>query len=468
MDEQQQNNKKKFLIIGGVIIALLLVLVGAFFFLRGREGGEEGIITSLFGNLGVEVPREGNTPIAPGESSSGGENNGQTKEEEPLFRQLSTFPVAGATSLERGGKTVVRFIARENGFVYETDPRTGVVTQLTNTTVPRIHEAHFALDGGAVILRYLQVEDRLLKKESIRTYLAYLSIPEVSPESTSTDPVLGRLTGDFLPNNITEISVSPDGTRLFYLLPITNGVSGTIVNIRTKEAREVFRNSFSEWIPQLLNDGTIMLTTKASARFEGFAYRYDPDKKTLSRVIRKVRGVTTFADPTGTRTLFNEIAPGSVRLNVWTQDGYLYDEEGVRESIIIPIATLPEKCSWAKNNIRIFCAAFMGTPRGELPDEWYQGSLSFQDTFWTVDTDTSEITFLADPTKEEKAMRSFDVMWPFTSIDERYMIFTNKTDMNLWSFRIPKEKYMEQSEESPLIEEELTEDELKDAAGSQL
>lgn len=468
MDEQQQNNKNKFLIIGGVIIALLLVLVGAFFFLRGREGGEEGIITSLFGNLGVEVPREGNTPIAPGESSSGGENNGQTKEEEPLFRQLSTFPVAGATSLERGGKTVVRFIARENGFVYETDPRTGVVTQLTNTTVPRIHEAQFALDGGAVILRYLQVEDRLLKKESIRTYLAYLSIPEVSPESTSTDPVLGRLTGDFLPNNITEISVSPDGTRLFYLLPITNGVSGTIVNIRTKEAREVFRNSFSEWIPQLLNDGTIMLTTKASARFEGFAYRYDPDKKTLSRVIRKVRGVTTFADPTGTRTLFNEIAPGSVRLNVWTQDGYLYDEEGVRESIIIPIATLPEKCSWAKNNIRIFCAAFMGTPRGELPDEWYQGSLSFQDTFWTVDTDTSEITFLADPTKEEKALRSFDVMWPFTSIDERYMIFTNKTDMNLWSFRIPKEKYMEQSEESPLIEEELTEDELKDAAGSQL
>ncbi len=467
MDEQQQNNKKKIIIVGGVIIALLLVLLGVLFFLRNEEG-EGGIMTSLFGNLGIETPREGNAPITPGDPSSNGENNGQQKEEEPLFRQLSTFPVAGATSLERGEKTVVRFIARENGFVYETDPRTGVVTQLTNTTVPRIHEARFALDGGAIILRYLQVEDRLLKKESIRTYLAYLSVPEFSAESTSTNPVLGRLTGDFLPDNITELSVSPDGTQLFYLLPIANGVSGTIVNIRTKEAREIFRNSFSEWIPQLLNDGTIILTTKASARFEGYVYHYDPDKKTLSRVIRKVRGVTSFTNPTGTRTLFNEITPGSVRLNVWTQEGYLYDEEGVRESITIPIATLPEKCSWAKNNVRIFCGASMGTPRGELPDEWYQGTMSFQDTFWTVDTDTSEITFLADPTKEEKALRSFDVIWPFTSVDERYMIFTNKTDMNLWSFRIPKEKYMEQEKDTSTEEEELTEDELKDAAGSQL
>jgi hypothetical protein len=439
MDEQNNSSQKTKIIIGVAIIILVLIgIIGFLFFRKGGEGGTN-IMTSLFGELGVEVPRPEGTGIEAGEGieSSG---DSPTNENEPLFRQLSKEPVAAATTIARNGETIVRYIRRENGHVYEIDPKTGNTVNLTNTMFPRIQEAYWASNGDAVILRNLDT-DRLTQKETIKTYLAYLSIPKASTGST-------------------------DSTKLFYLLPIPEGVSGTIVNIRTKEAKEVFRNTFSEWIPQLLNDGTIMLTTKASAKFAGFTYRYNPDKRTLSRVIRKVNGVTSLSNASGERTLYSETEPGKVMLNIYLEGGYVYDDT-VRESIFLPLATLPEKCVWAKNNIRIFCGAFVGTPKGTIPDDWYQGTLAFSDTFWTVNTDSSEITYLADPTKEERALRTFDVIHPTLSEDEGYFVFTDKTDLSLWSMKVPKEKYL--TEEEGISTETgvpLTEDELKDAAGS--
>ena len=85
-----------------------------------------------------------------------------------------------------------------------------------------------------------------------------------------------------------------------------------------------------------------------------------------------------------------------------------------------------------------------------------------------MNTDSSEISFLADPTKETTANQSFDVSQPFIGSDELHFFFTNKNDSTLWSMRILKEKYMTVDEAAAEVTNtpQLTPDELKDAAGS--
>ena len=103
----------------------------------------------------------------------------------------------------------------------------------------------------------------------------------------------------------------------------------------------------------------------------------------------------------------------------------------------------------------------MSAPSGQIPDQWYQGLLSFNDTFWEVNTDTGEITFLADPKGETG--KEFDVIQPVISVNEGYFIFTNKKDGTLWSLRVPKKIAPIEPETLPST---LSPAELQDAKGS--
>ncbi len=470
MDEELTSSKKPWIIIG-VVLVLLLGIGLYFFFSRAKGGTDTGTSSSssLFGFLGTDTPRPTGTEITPGNSDTQNNTQNTTPGEEPLFRHLANIPVAGATAVVHDGKTYVRYIARENGYVYEVDPQTGASTQLTNTTIPRIYEAFWGNSGNSVVIRYL-TRDQLSRQDVIKTRLTDLALPVADPNGTSTS-ALGSLTGsgnDFLPDNISTVSISPDGTHLFYLLPVTDGVSGTSVSIATRAAKEVLRSSFSEWLPQILNNGTIILTTKASASVPGFSYLYNPLDKTFSRLVREKDGLTTLAEQNGKRLIYSENISGNTTLSLYDTKGFESDEGDVVHTEPLQLATIPEKCAWSNNSVRIYCGAFTSTPRVEIPDSWYQGVVSFSDTFWTINTDTSEITFLSDPVKENSAGHTFDVFMPFTGGDENHFFFVDKNDATLWSMHIIKSKFIASDEPSTQAGNApiLTPDELKDAAGS--
>lgn len=468
MDEQQQSSSKKWMIIGATAL-ILIIAIGAFLFLnRNSTSSPVQSITSLFGKLGQEISRPLGDIIQPGQGQNDGVSPDDLNAEEPLFRQLSTIPIAGATTITRDGKSYVRYIAKENGYTYEVDPRTGKTVQLTNTTIPRIYEAYWGNNGESVTLRFLARD--AMDQDSIKTYLAYLSTPkQLDANASGTTQTLGTLIGDFLPDNISALSISQDGTKMFFLIPTSSGVTGYIMTLATKAKQEVFQSTFSEWSPQLLNSGMVILTTKPSANVEGYSYLYNPKDHSFSRILRKVNGLTTLANKSNTRVLYSENLLGKTLLNVHNAKGYIGDEGSMEPTIQVPLPSLPEKCAWGKNQIRLYCGSFTSTPRGQIPDDWYQGVIAFSDMFWSVNTDTSEISFLADPTKEETAQNgSFDVIMPFVDDSESHFFFINKNDMTLWSMRINKEKFIT-PEESTALEptEELTPDELKDAAGSQ-
>lgn len=453
--ENEQNGKKKWIfIIGGILILIVIIIFAVLRF------GKDSTVAKKFGNVlpfgevSENIPSK-STPESTGEEINPNENASRIQNK-PLFLQLAKDPVAGATTVTRDGKTYVRYVLRENGFIYEVDPETGISKQLTNTTIPKIHEASFGNNGNTVVLRYL-MRDQLTRLDIIKTYLAHLELPL---GGASTTDEVGALRGDYLPNNISSLSISPDGKNLFYLLPVIDGISGTTISLSaTPSPKEVFRNSFSEWIPQLLSDGMILLTTKASAQVPGYTYLYDPKNKTLERTIREKIGLTTQGNRDGTLIAYSENLTGNAIFSLYDKKGFSEEAGGFLEhEILIPLTTLPEKCAWGTVRHVLYCGSFSRAGYAGIPDAWYQGVIRFKDTFWAINTDTTEITLLANP--QDTLKKDFDVTMPFIDNKETFLFFTDKNDSSLWSMRIEEKT----PEENNL--EEFTPEELKDMQGS--
>lgn len=467
---EEQSSSKKIIIIVVIVVLVLIAAVAGYFLFKKNSSSGTGTTSfgALFGDSGEDVARPTSTRVTgggDGEFGGGGDTTTDGATSDPLFRHLSTIEVAGATAVEKDGKTAVRYIARENGYVYDVDPSTGIATQITNTTIPRVYEAYWALGGRTVVLRFLKRDD-LARKDIVKTQIADLVLPNGAGSASSA---LGSLfiSDPQPPDNITAVSVSPNGTRLFYLLPVADGVSGTVVNIASKAGVEVLRNSFSEWLPQMLDSGNVILTSKASSAALGYSYLYDSNKKTLARIVREKTGLTTLATPNGERMLYSENVSGNTLLSLYDKVGFPQDEGRISHTETLQLATLPEKCVWSQNKVRVYCGAFSSTPNAQIPDQWYQGALAFSDTFWTINTDLADLVFLADPKKETG--NTFDVFIPFVDKNETHFFFVDKNDSTLWSMRLEKSKFTS-SDELPIDASStlpvLTPEEMRDAVGS--
>lgn len=462
----EEKNYKKWIIIAIGIVLIAIIAVGAFLFLRNKSGTTEGTGGVLsFGQLGEDTTRDpitGNNTITGSSTQNGNTDN--PADEEPMFRQLTPESVAGITNVVRDGKTYVRYVLRQTGYVYEVNPATGETTQLTNTLIPRIYEAYFGNNGNTVILRHLTLNPILLR-DVITT-----RVEDIEEPMDETN--IGKLQNHFgvdsevkIADDITFVSVSPDGKTMLYLLPVPDGISGTIISLVDKRTpKEIFRNSFSEWLPQLFDNGSILLTTKPSANILGYSYLYDPTTKIMTRLVREKNGLTTMADESGKFVLYSENTPGGSSLSLYSKDA-LSSEEGVNiYEQHIGLNTLPEKCTWAASGTTIYCGAYNNSKGTQIPDDWYQGLVSFNDSFWKMNTtDLENIIYVADPQKE--IQRNFDVTHPLVDKDEKYMIFIDKNDDSLWSLRIPPP--IEKIEDSNIDETTtLTPEELKDAVGT--
>ena len=461
---EEQSSSKKWLWITLAVVLVLLFSGLLWYFFSETKGGEVLKRAFPFGTPSENTGELSDSSRESDGSSSREGEGGTLSGGEAMFRQLTTRVITGAHTLERDGVGYVRYVARENGNTYEVNLESGAEEQLTVTTIPRVQLADWALGGNAVVFRYLE-RDPLSGREVVKAHLGRL--PAQAGLSTATSSAQSGnkdrdLSIEFLPDNIIALSIAPDGKVLFYLIKTANGVSGSIVNLDTRTTQEVFRNAFSEWSPQLLNDDTIILTAKPSGGVAGYSYRYDWKSKTLERLVREKIGLTTLGNSLGSRVLYGENIAGNSLLGVYSGSGFPGDEGTVFYEKTIPLATLPEKCAWLNGGIHALCGSFVNTPSGLIPDLWYQGALSFNDTFWSINTDTDEVAYLADPKTE--IGQEFDVVSPMISTDGDYLIFTNKKDGTLWSFRIPLG--IAPTESAQTLPANLSPDELQDAQGS--
>ncbi|KKQ83511.1 MAG: hypothetical protein UT07_C0003G0011 [Parcubacteria group bacterium GW2011_GWB1_38_8] len=334
-----------------------------------------------------------------------------------LFR-ISNTPVAGTLVLNRNNQTVVRYVDRGTGHIYDVAlPSSASSTPLdkikvTNNTLPKIYEAYFRPDGNAVLLRSLKGDSDVVEN---------LSLTLTQPKSTST---LYTVSSTALRGDINSVTVG-SGNTLFYSLRDTSSIVSSAFN--GTGSRTLLNSPFNDW--QLAIAGNnLFIHTKASSQASGYAYTLNTSGGTLKKILGPLNGLTIKPNASGSKVLYSYMNGNEIKLVAKNLSSQTLSE--------ISPATLSEKCIWSIKNVDVF---FCGVPYNKIsnaePENWYMGATHFSDNIWLFNTKTETKQVLVEP--KTSLGIDIDVMEPKLSSDENYLIFINKNDLTLWAFRLP-------------------------------
>ncbi len=392
---------KKIIIILSAIVILLLLAGGIYWFYPNKPASERpGIISALFPSAEEQQIQGLPTP------GGGGGLPGGIQVEKTLI-QLTQNAVSGAGA----ASTTIRYIEKSTGNIYEIAPNGQNRKRLSNITILKTFESFWSADASKLILRYFEEG----AYPSVKTFSASLT-------ATGTSTATTTLQGIFLPSSATAVAVSPAEDKIFYLISTGDGISGITADFGNKKQSNILNIPFSEFNINWPSKNIITLLTKPSAATEGFLYSLDPKTGDFQKIIGGVNGLTVLVSPDGARMIYSQSRNSGIETKIFN----LKD----KTSSGFGLTTLPEKCVWSKidKNI-IFCATPNNFPSGDYPDSWYQGLISFNDSVWQINLSNGETNVLINETKS-------DVINPFLSKDENYLVFTNKKDNTLWSLKL--------------------------------
>ncbi len=396
---------KKVLTVSIIVIVIILAVVGYKIWASRPATNPDLINTPADNNLpfgpdGINRPVDNQPNNSP--------DTGTEVISVNALMHLTTDPVAGATTIETKEGVVVRYIERATSHVSDINLTTGVAFKISNTTIPMTAQAYLLNNGSTTILRYVS------DTETIKTLSATLT----RTSSSTGDVAPFELKGKNLPDDIEDLAVSPSKTQYFYTISNNSGMRAIHVNAKGS-LTQIFSSPVNEWIPLWPNEKTLTLTAKAASGVEGAMYFLTPQGG-LSKIIGNVNGLTTLTNPALTKVAYSD---DKAQL-------YIYDikSRGVKN---VALTTFSEKCAWStKSPNTLYCGVPTSIGSGLYPNNWYQGITTFTDRIYKIDavTGTSEvITSLSS---------AIDIINPQLSAKEDYLIFTNKIDGTLWSYKL--------------------------------
>jgi hypothetical protein len=334
-----------------------------------------------------------------------------------IFR-ISDTPIAGSRIFKKGKNTVVRYVDRATGHIYDADLTTLTKTKVLNQTLPKIYEAYFSSDGKSILLRYLKDNSDVIEN---------LTLTLTPPQGTSTESIYS-VSSAFLRGDINSITVG-SSNNIFYSLKDTASIISSAFN--GVGAKILFQYPYTDW--QLVTAGkNLILYTKASATVPGLAYILNTSDGTFSKILGPLNGLIVIANTTG-----NQIAYSYIESSNTDSSSIKMFLSNITNNTIIetPFETLAEKCVWSvKNTQNIFCAVPADWDPSQEPDNWYRGSTHFSDRLWLFNADTNTSKILMEP-KTTLGM-DIDLTDPQLSPDEDYLTFMNKTDLTLWVLKL--------------------------------
>jgi hypothetical protein len=321
--------------------------------------------------------------------------------------------------LNKNNQDVLRFVDRAVGNVYEYIPETqsGEAMRITNTTIPKIQESAWSSSGNSLVLRYLDNDT-----DNISSFSAKIS-------GTSSTNSLQELTGLFLPSNIKQMAINPNGDKIFSLVDKSDksGTYGFTTNLDGSGKKVIFGSPISYWNVSWPKENTVTLTTKPTYEDNGLLYFFNPQTYSMDRILGDVTGLSTVTNKDASLVAYSYSENGFFYLNV-------YDVAN-RISRNFKIATLADKCVWGNSYTKIlYCAVPRIINQNNYPDAWYQGLVSFSDDIWMIDTETGNNEQLYNIGSNEKA--DIDVFDMKISLDDQYLSFSDKNDLSLWLLKI--------------------------------
>lgn len=352
------------------------------------------------------------------DNSQGSSSSSEFEAGLPILRLISDSPVAGGISFKRNDFTIIRFVDRGTGHIFETNDQSLENIMISNTTIPKVPEAVWTRNGQTVVFRYLDENNVILSFSA--NILTATTSQDVSKNAKSV----------FLPSSIEQLSANPTSDKIFYLINDAEGPVGSVSEVNGLKKKIIFQSPIKEWLTSWTNDKTITLVAKPSANVPGHMFFLNVKTGVTDKIMTGINGLTSLVSDNAKNILYSESVGGSVKLK--------YRNIANGNDGDFSFKTLPEKCVWSKiEEFVAYCAVPEAIPSGEYPDIWYQGLMSFTDSVWKVNVKTGSSELVMDIQRETG--NDIDIMNPFLSDDDDYLLFMNKKDLTFWSLDIKKQ-----------------------------
>lgn len=314
--------------------------------------------------------------------------------------------------------TLLRYVKRSNGHIYEQYLDNNQEREVSTTDIPQIYETYFSNTANSVVFRYLKND-----LQTIETYVGKLKEKDGEKGYENYD-----FSGYFLPENISEVSLSPNKESLFYLIKTEdensgNKVIGTSLHFLTEQKKQIFSHYFTEWLIQWSSLKKIVFTTKPSSQIPGYSYFYDLARTEFIKTLGEINGLTTLYSPNEKMILYSD---SNLNLKIYNLEK--------NDTLNISLSSLPEKCTWTKDAKIIYCAIPKSITAGTYPDAWYQGMNSFTDNFWKIDPQTGKTELVIDDT--DKNFPQVDATNLTLDKQEKNLFFKNKNDSIYWALSL--------------------------------
>ncbi len=419
---------KLFIILSGVAVLVIVVVLILILLMSGGSGGQGGS-NDPFGDTSGERPFDIDTDLerpGSGASSTPPVLHGQAL---PVLRKLTEEPVSAVTTLSKrdevGVEPYARYTERATGHVLDANlVRTTQPTTMSIVTIPRIQLATWGGNASTSLVQYFN--------QDVRTLYTFFGTLRANDQSAANAGELPPyfLNGGFLPEDITTIALNPDGTRVFYIVSTDTGSVGYVESVDGGNRRQVWNSPLRELVATWNAPGYILVATKPSSSAPSWVWEVNPNTGKRDLLLSEVLAVTTLANPTGDRVLYSTLETTLASLRV------LMVTTG--KVVPLPLVTLPEKCTWSKRMPHIlYCGVPKEIPRkNEFPEGWYQGTITWQDNIWRIDTDAGTTKLLL--TVSDLANRTMDIVDPVLAPDEDFLLFRAKEDDSLWSYKLPE------------------------------
>ena len=162
------------------------------------------------------------------------------------------------------------------------------------------------------------------------------------------------------------------------------------------------------------NNKTITVTTKPASNVPGYAYVINSDKRDFNKILGEINGLTTLASPDGKKWFL--CSDNNLSLSIFNTE--------TENSNLLGVKTLPEKCVWGTTSDIVYCAVPKFIDRGQYPDSWYQGEVSFSDQIWKIDVVSGNTIMLLD----SASLGGEEVDGIKLNLDENqnFLLFVNK------------------------------------------
>lgn len=420
---------KLFLAISGGAVLLIVVVLLVLFLVGGGSSNTNGAAVDPFADTSGERPFDIDTdrtdttsgtssaPILQGDSL-------------PVLRKLTEAPVSSVTTLRIADSVAVepyaRYVERGTGHVFDVNlSRTTEPHAVTIETVPRIQQSAWAQNGSTTLVQYLGQD-----ASTLSTFLGTLK-ESAPPDEGAEGGAAYEMSATFLAENIIGYAFAPTKNEVFYLVPTDAGSVGYIESLDTKSRRQVWASPLRELAATWNSPDHILVTTKPSSDSVGWAWRVNLKNGQADLLLSEVVGLTTLENRAGTKVLFSTLETTLAALKV------LNLSTGAVSSL--SLITLPEKCTWsARETAVLYCAIPFAIPqKREFPEGWYQGTVTWRDNIWRINTDTGTTKMLASV--NDLVDRTVDAVDLTLSPDEDFLVFRAREDDSLWSLKLPEQ-----------------------------